>query len=109
MDAFKLILVSLAGWMNRQQQHVIEYLQVEVSILIERASSGLSFAFPCAFRPPGVPVPATMRAQPVERVNVYANECSPYTHSATVPVGIENGYAAIIHLQERFRGARRAA
>jgi hypothetical protein len=26
MDAFKLILVSLAGWMNRQQQHVIEYL-----------------------------------------------------------------------------------
>ena len=25
-DAFKLILVSLAGWMNRQQQHVIEYL-----------------------------------------------------------------------------------
>jgi hypothetical protein len=29
MDAFKLILVSLAGWMNRQQQHVIEYLQEE--------------------------------------------------------------------------------
>jgi hypothetical protein len=30
MDAFKLILVSLAGWMNRQQQHVTEYLQEEV-------------------------------------------------------------------------------
>jgi hypothetical protein len=27
MGAFKLILVSLAGWMNSQQQHVIEYLQ----------------------------------------------------------------------------------
>ena len=26
MDAFKLILVSLAGWMNRQQQPVVEYL-----------------------------------------------------------------------------------
>ena len=35
MDAFKLILVSLAGWMNRQQQHVIEYLQEEVRVLRE--------------------------------------------------------------------------
>jgi hypothetical protein len=26
MDAFRLILVSLAGWMNRQQQHAINYL-----------------------------------------------------------------------------------
>ena len=30
MDAFKLILVSLAGWMNRQQRHVIDYLQEEI-------------------------------------------------------------------------------
>jgi hypothetical protein len=30
MGAFKLILVSLAGWMNCQQQHVSEYLQEEV-------------------------------------------------------------------------------
>ena len=36
MDAFKLILVSLAGWMNRQQQHVIEYLQEEIRVLEER-------------------------------------------------------------------------
>ena len=36
MDAFKLILVSLAGWMNRQQQHVIEYLQEEIRILKEQ-------------------------------------------------------------------------
>jgi hypothetical protein len=36
MDAFKLILVSLAGWMNRQQQHVIEYLQEEVRVLKEQ-------------------------------------------------------------------------
>ena len=36
MDAFKLILVSLAGWMNRQQQHVIEYLQEEINVLKEQ-------------------------------------------------------------------------
>ena len=35
MDAFKLILVSLAGWMNRQQRHVIEYLQGEIRVLKE--------------------------------------------------------------------------
>lgn len=40
MDAFKLILVSLAGWMNRQQQHVIEYLQEEIRILKEQQGSG---------------------------------------------------------------------
>ena len=33
MDAFKLTLVSLAGWMNRQQQHVIEYLQEEIRVV----------------------------------------------------------------------------
>jgi hypothetical protein len=36
MDAFKLILVSLAGRMNRQQQHVIEYLQEEIRVLKEQ-------------------------------------------------------------------------
>ena len=40
MDAFKLILVSLAGWMNRQQQHVIEYLQEEVRVLKEQRGDG---------------------------------------------------------------------
>jgi hypothetical protein len=40
MDAFKLILVSLAGWMNCQQQHVIEDLQEEVRILKEQQGSG---------------------------------------------------------------------
>jgi hypothetical protein len=39
MDAFKLILVSLAGWMNRQQQQVIEYLQEEVRVLKEQQGS----------------------------------------------------------------------
>ena len=29
MDAFELIVVSLADWMNRQQQRVIEHLQRE--------------------------------------------------------------------------------
>ncbi|MFT4550776.1 MAG: hypothetical protein ACI9UA_006133 [Pseudoalteromonas tetraodonis] len=40
MDAFKLILVSVAGWMNCQQQHVIEYLQEEVRVLKEQQGSG---------------------------------------------------------------------
>ena len=39
MDAFKLILVSLAGWMNRQQQHVIEYLKEEFKVLKEQQGS----------------------------------------------------------------------
>jgi hypothetical protein len=39
MDASKLILVSLAGWMNRQQQHVIEYLQEEIRVLKEQQGS----------------------------------------------------------------------
>ncbi|MFT4546854.1 MAG: putative transposase [Verrucomicrobiales bacterium] len=40
MDAFKLILVSLAGWLNCQQQHVIEYLQEEIRVLKEQQGSG---------------------------------------------------------------------
>ena len=40
MDAFKLILVLLAGWMNRQQQHVIEYLQEEIRVLKEQQGTG---------------------------------------------------------------------
>jgi putative transposase len=36
MNASKPILVSLAGWMNRQQQHVIEYLQEEIRDLVVR-------------------------------------------------------------------------
>jgi len=27
MDVFRLMLVSLAGWVNQQQEHVIDYLQ----------------------------------------------------------------------------------
>ena len=40
MDVFKLILVSLAGWTNRQQQHVIEYLQEEIRVLEEQRAMG---------------------------------------------------------------------
>ena len=36
MDVFRLILVSLAGWVNQQQQYVIEYLQEEVRVLKEQ-------------------------------------------------------------------------
>ena len=40
MDAFKLLLVALAGWMNRQQQLVIEYLQEEIRVLKEQQGDG---------------------------------------------------------------------
>ena len=36
MDAFRLILVSLAGWMNREQQHAIGYLHEEIRVLREQ-------------------------------------------------------------------------
>jgi hypothetical protein len=36
MDLVKLTLVSLAGWMNRQQQDVIDYLQEEFRVLKEQ-------------------------------------------------------------------------
>ena len=40
MDAFRLTLVALAGWMNRQQQLVIEYLQEEIRVLKEQQGDG---------------------------------------------------------------------
>jgi hypothetical protein len=36
MDPFRLLLISLAGWMNQQQQEVIEYLQEENRVLREQ-------------------------------------------------------------------------
>lgn len=39
MDLNKLTLLSLAGWMNRQQQDVIEYLQEEIKVLKEQQGS----------------------------------------------------------------------
>ena len=35
MDPLRLILICLAGWMNREQQAVIEYLREEVRVLRE--------------------------------------------------------------------------
>ena len=35
MDVFVFVLVGLAGWMNQNQQWVIEYLQEEVRVLKE--------------------------------------------------------------------------
>ena len=40
MDAFRLILVSLAGWMNREQQLAIDYLQEEIRVLKEQEIHG---------------------------------------------------------------------
>ena len=39
MDAMRMILLIMAGWMNRQQQHMIEYLQEEVRVLKEQQGS----------------------------------------------------------------------
>ena len=36
MNLIKLTLISIAGWMNRQQQDVIEYLQEEIKVLKEQ-------------------------------------------------------------------------
>ena len=35
-DSFRLLLISLAGWLNQQQQDVIEYLQEENRVLREQ-------------------------------------------------------------------------
>ena len=35
MEAMKMILIIMAGWMNRRQQHVIDYLQEEIRMLKE--------------------------------------------------------------------------
>ena len=36
LDPFRLLLVSLAGWLNQQQQEVIDYLQEENRVLREQ-------------------------------------------------------------------------
>jgi len=36
MNPFTLLLVAVAGWMNRNQQDVLAYLQEEVRILKEQ-------------------------------------------------------------------------
>ena len=36
LDPFRLLLVSLAGWLNQQQQDVIDYLQEENRVLREQ-------------------------------------------------------------------------
>jgi len=36
MDPFRLLLISLAGWLNQQQQDVIGYLKEENRILREQ-------------------------------------------------------------------------
>jgi hypothetical protein len=34
LDPFQFLLVSIAGWMNQDQQQVIEYLREEASALV---------------------------------------------------------------------------
>src|SRR5579863_4764822 len=39
LDPFSFVVVSMAGWMNRHQQQVIEYLIVENRVLREQIGS----------------------------------------------------------------------
>jgi len=43
VNALQLLLVCLAGWLNRNQQLVIEYLQEEVKVLREQLGKKLRF------------------------------------------------------------------
>jgi hypothetical protein len=36
VNALQLLLICLAGWLNRNQQLVVEYLQEEIKILKEQ-------------------------------------------------------------------------
>ena len=36
LDPFRLLLISLAGWLNQQQQDIIDYLQEENRVLREQ-------------------------------------------------------------------------
>ena len=36
LDPFRLLLISLAGWLNQRQQDVIDYLQQENRVLHEQ-------------------------------------------------------------------------
>jgi transposase InsO family protein len=40
LDSFRLLLISLAGYLNQQQQEVIDYLQEENRVLHEQLGSG---------------------------------------------------------------------
>jgi hypothetical protein len=40
LDPFRLLLISLAGYLNQQQQEVIDYLQEENRVLHEQLGSG---------------------------------------------------------------------
>jgi hypothetical protein len=39
LDPFRFLLVAVAGWMNQQQQHAIEYLREENRILLVQLGS----------------------------------------------------------------------
>ena len=39
LDPFRLLLISLAGYLNQQQQQVIDYLQEENRVLREQLGS----------------------------------------------------------------------
>ena len=39
MDVFRLMLVSLVGWVNQQQEHMIDYLQEGIRVMKEQRES----------------------------------------------------------------------
>ena len=44
MNALQLLLICFAGWLNRNQQNVIEYLQEEVKVLKEQLAKKPRFS-----------------------------------------------------------------
>jgi len=39
IDAWSVVIVAVAGWLNREQDKVIEYLKAENNVLKEQAKS----------------------------------------------------------------------
>ena len=39
LDPFRFVLISIAGWMNQEQQQAIEYLREENKVLREQLDS----------------------------------------------------------------------
>ena len=52
VNQFQLILLCLAGWINHNQQNVIEYLQEEVKVLKEQLGKKPRFCESTAFNTP---------------------------------------------------------
>ena len=46
MDPFRLLLISLAGWLNQRQQEALDYLQEENRVLREQTEAETVYICP---------------------------------------------------------------